>query len=169
MLIWALALRPHIVFLTLFFIGFVGPSHADDKMSPQDFVWFDDLTGYAIAGYDPVAYFTRGEALLGDPNHQANIKGNAWKFYNIGNKEVFERHPDVYTPQFGGYDSYALSEDKLLKGFPTIWVMRDKKLYFFQNVINLRLWLDDPEMHIMKAKQHQDLLERATHNKIPIN
>ncbi|MEM7620092.1 MAG: YHS domain-containing (seleno)protein [Pseudomonadota bacterium] len=155
------------LFLTLFFVfcvfftsnGHISESHANPR------VWQDHVSGYAIGGYDPVAYYTQGKAVKGRDAHQARVGGNSWKFYNVGNLEVFERHPQAYVPGFSGYDVFALSKGDIIKGLPTIWVKHKEKIYFFQNIINLSLWRDDPDAYIEKAKERQSRLDRylSTH------
>src|SRR5580704_6494990 len=61
-------------------------------------------TGLAIGGFDPVAFYTDGRSRLGSPDLELPYGGAIWRFSNIGNREAFAARPDVYMPQFGGYD-----------------------------------------------------------------
>ncbi len=115
--------------------------------------WADPATGFAIGGYDPVSYFTRRRAVLGQFDYQHSYEGVAWKFENIGNKEAFEKFPHIYSPQFSGYDPYALIQGKLARGLPTLWIIHNDRLYLFDNIINRRLWMDDKSRFIQKGKR----------------
>src|SRR5438067_391670 len=42
----------------------------------------DKLSGVAIGGYDPVAYFVAGRAVSGSPDFQLAWNGAAWRFAN---------------------------------------------------------------------------------------
>jgi YHS domain-containing protein len=64
----------------------------------------DRLTGFAIGGFDPVAYFTDGKPVPGRAEFELSSAGVVWRFANEGNRAAFAANPDVYAPQFGGYD-----------------------------------------------------------------
>ena len=75
-------------------------------------------TGLAISGFDPVAYFTEGKALFGRPEFELNQEGSVWRFNNEGNRGAFEKNPEVYAPQFGGYDPVAIGRGRSVQGIP---------------------------------------------------
>ena len=66
-------------------------------------------SGLAIEGFDPVAYFTESMAALGLPDFEARESGAVWRFRNEGNRASFVAHPEIYGPQFGGYDPVDLA------------------------------------------------------------
>src|SRR5271155_1375642 len=61
-------------------------------------------SGLAIDGYDPVAFFTDSKPMPGNPDFEYRFGGAVWRFCNVGNRDAFAANPDVYMPQFGGYD-----------------------------------------------------------------
>lgn len=130
--------------------------------------WHDQISGFAIGGFDPVTYFTRGEPKIGHENYQLTLNKNAWKFYNIGNMEAFRKHPQLYSPNFAGYDTFALANGTIVRGAPIIWIIRNDRLYFFHNVVNLRLWLDDPDKYLAKAKENLPKLSAHLASTIPL-
>ena len=65
-------------------------------------------SGLAIEGFDPVAYFTDSAAVRGVADFEAAEAGAVWRFRNEGNRASFVAHPEVYGPQFGGYDPVDL-------------------------------------------------------------
>jgi YHS domain-containing protein len=67
----------------------------------------DRHTGLALGGYDPVAFYTDGKPLPGSPDFELQYGGAVWRFCNFGNRAAFAERPDVYMPQFGGYESPA--------------------------------------------------------------
>ncbi len=73
-------------------------------------------TGLAISGFDPVAYFTEGKALFGRAEFELNLEGSVWRFNNEGNRGAFEKNPEVYAPQFGGYDPVAIGRGRVRSG-----------------------------------------------------
>lgn len=104
----------------------------------------DRFTGLAIGGYDPVAYFTDGSAVAGLPDFEAS-QGNAiWRFRSDRNRAEFLAHPDIYGPQFGGYDALDLSCGTIVAGRPAIWLVSGQRLYLFQRADNRDAFAADP-------------------------
>src|SRR5207248_3817916 len=69
----------------------------------------DERTGLAIHGFDPVAYFTEAAAAIGREELELPYAGAVWRFRNAGNRTAFAERPDIYMPQFGGYDPIVLA------------------------------------------------------------
>jgi hypothetical protein len=90
-------------------------------------------TGLAIAGYDPVAYFTDGRAMVGRGEFEFRHAGAVWRFRNAGNRDAFAARPDVYTPQFGGYDPVSAARGVAVAGNPLVWSVLGERLYLFYN------------------------------------
>jgi len=57
----------------------------------------------AIHGYDPVAFFTDGQARVGKAAFTAKHDGAAYRFVSEANKAAFEKDPGRYLPQYGGF------------------------------------------------------------------
>lgn len=82
------------------------------------------FSGLAIEGFDPVAYFVKKQPVLGLPDYEAAQAGAVWRFHNQGNRASFAAHPEIYGPQFGGYDPIDVaaplpsSATPLLRGHP---------------------------------------------------
>lgn len=68
-----------------------------------------DRKGIAIQGYDPVAFFTDGRPVKGDPQFQSDYRGARYYFASSEHKAMFEKDPARYEPQFGGYCAYGVS------------------------------------------------------------
>ena len=82
----------------------------------------------AIKGYDPVAYF-QGEAKEGNENFTFEWKGAEWRFSSKENLNLFKNDPKKYSPQFGGYCAYAVSQGYTYRVDPEAWKIVDGKLY----------------------------------------
>jgi YHS domain-containing protein len=59
--------------------------------------------GLAIKGYDPVAYFTRGEPTKGSEEFEYEWNGAKWRFATAEHLDIFKADPEKYAPQYGGY------------------------------------------------------------------
>src|SRR5687768_11803350 len=64
--------------------------------------------GFAIGGYDTVAYFTQKAALKGDPQFSHDWAGAKWVFSSATHHDLFIASPAKYAPQFGGHCAYAV-------------------------------------------------------------
>jgi YHS domain-containing protein len=96
----------------------------------------DTLTGLAMSGFDPVAYFADRTPRMGDGAHEINYAGAVWRFCNEGNRVAFARDPAVYAPRFGGYDPVALVRGVAVPGHPLIWLIARDRLYLFSTPEN---------------------------------
>lgn len=59
--------------------------------------------GVAIKGYDPVAYFTDGEAVKGKSQFSYTWNEANWYFASTANRDLFAADPEHYAPQYGGF------------------------------------------------------------------
>ena len=89
------------------------------------------FTGLAIAGFDPVAYFTDARPLPGDAAYELSEEGVVWRFRNESNRASFAAHPEIYGPQFGGYDPVDVARGVAYPGNPQLFLVSDQRLYLF--------------------------------------
>lgn len=108
--------------------------------------------GLAIAGFDPVAYFTDKQALQGKPDFEAFEGGAVWRFCNSGNRDYFQARPDIYAPQFGGYDPVDVSRGVTVAGNAQVWLIAGQRLYLFAHEDNRDAFAADPQAYLEKAK-----------------
>src|SRR5471032_2717514 len=102
-------------------------------------------TGLAIEGFDPVAYFVDARPLVGLPEFEASEAGAVWRFRNEGNRASFVAHPDIYGPQFGGYDPVDVARGVTFAGNPRFWLISGERLYLFGREENRDAFAADPE------------------------
>jgi YHS domain-containing protein len=62
-----------------------------------------DTEGVALKGYDPVAYFTMGRPVKGLEKFQHVWQGATWLFISHDHLNLFQKNPEKYAPQYGGY------------------------------------------------------------------
>jgi hypothetical protein len=119
------------------------------------------FTGLAIEGYDPVAYFVDRRPLRGLPDFEAAVSGVVWRFRNEGNKAAFLAHPDVYGPQYGGYDPIDMARGVTSAGNPLFFVISGQRLYLFGIEANRDAFAAEPERILPQADQRWPALERG--------
>jgi hypothetical protein len=88
-------------------------------------------SGLAIGGYDPVAFFTDGKPLVGSADQELRYGGVVWRFANAGNRAAFSERPDIYMPQYGGYDPVGVARGIAVAGNPALWTIVGERLYLF--------------------------------------
>ena len=94
-------------FLIVLGLGLAGHLHAQAQNL--------DKAGRALQGYDPVAFFTKGKPVKGNPAISSKINGATYFFGSAEDKELFDKDPAKYMPQFGGYCAYGVSKGDLVK------------------------------------------------------
>ena len=85
--------------------------------------------GFALKGYDPVAYFAEGGPAAGNTAIRYQWRGATWLFSTEEHRKAFMADPARYAPQFGGYCAFAVSRGTTADGDPLQWAVVDDKLY----------------------------------------
>ena len=88
-------------------------------------------TRVVLKGYDPVAYFTEGKPVKGDPRYSFDFDDGRYHFASAKHRDMFAGDPERYAPQFGGYCTGSMSRDVQNEADPESFVIQDGKLYFF--------------------------------------
>lgn len=109
------------------------------------------VSGYAISGFDPVAYFVSGGPVAGRGDYVFVYDRALWRFHNEGNLNAFRRHPAVYEPLFGGYDPVAIAQGKPVEGVPQIWAVVGARLMLFSSTDNRDALLKGPRTWLATA------------------
>jgi hypothetical protein len=109
------------------------------------------FSGIAIEGFDPVAYFVQGRAVLGREDFEAADAGAVWRFRNEGNRAFFVAHPEIYGPQFGGYDPIDVARGVAFAGNPRFWVISGQRLYLFGLEANRDAFAANPDRFLKEA------------------
>lgn len=111
-----------------------------------------DPTGFAVSGYDVVAYFDLPQAAVGQ-SQPAAVPGNAsitadyngatFAFSSTENRDRFLADPAKYAPQYDGHCAYGVAKGGKVPGNPNLWRIVDGKLYLniTRNVVGF--WEED--------------------------
>ena len=110
-----------------------------------------DSTGYALRGFDAVAYFALENAVKGNPKYEYIWNGAKWAFSSEENMKKFQSNPEAYAPQFGGYCSFAVSEGYTADGDPEAWKVVDGKLFLNYNKQVKEKWEKNQSERIEKG------------------
>ncbi len=139
---------------------------------------FVDQTGYAVSGYDVVAYRGLQQAPVGQAQPEG-VPGNAaitteyngatFAFATEENRTTFLQDPDYYAPQYDGHCAYGVSKGGKVPGNPNLWRIVDDRLYLniTKNVVGF--WEEDIPGNINLAEGNWPGIEEkmASTNPIP--
>ena len=111
-----------------------------------------------LEGHDAVAYFTNASAIKGDPAIQLEHAGVQWRFSKAANMAAFQRDPQRYMPQFGGFCSnginYAVPGGG--GGGPNTWRIYRGRLYVFGGQSARDHFEMDTELNLQRAHSYWD-------------
>jgi hypothetical protein len=148
-------------YAALIFVLAAAPPTA--RASATEGIVVDLHTGLAISGYDPVAFFTDGKPLPGSPDLELRYRGAIWRFSNVGNRAAFAAQPDVYMPQFGGYDPLGVARGVGVPGNPNVWLIAGEKLFLFYDGARRERFASDPDRVVGAAnRKWPDVLRTLT-------
>ena len=152
-------------FVTLAGDAFAGPQYIDE-------------TGFAVSGYDVVAYFDLEQSAVGTPQPAgvpgraditAEYNGATFAFATEQNRDRFLEDPSSYAPQYDGHCAYGVSKGGKVPGNPDLWRIVDGKLYLniTKNVVGF--WEEDIPGNISLATSNWGGIEAAaaSENTIP--
>jgi YHS domain-containing protein len=115
--------------------------------------------GYAVSGYDPVAYFTEGEAVQGDPDIAYDYNGATWLFASEEHRDLFAANPEDYAPEYDGHCAYGVAQGGKVPGNPQVWAIVDGELYLNVNQEVGAWFAEDAEGYVAEAEENWPGLE----------
>ncbi len=111
-------------------------------------------TALMLQGNDPVAYFTEGRPVKGDPAIKVDHDGVTYRFASPANKAAFVANPGKFAPQYAGFCAsgapYAL---KAAIGADTFAIV-DDKLYLFGGSRSRQGWMLDWAENIKRGDRY---------------
>jgi hypothetical protein len=139
------------VFIALLSVMLAASAGASGQAATTERLVTDRFTGLAIGGFDPVAYFTDAGPFAGRADYEAAEAGAVWRFRNEGNRSVFLAHPEVYSPQFGGYDPLDVARGVASAGDPRFWLIAGQRLFLFGRPESRDAFAADPARFARQA------------------
>ena len=115
----------------------------------------DELDIQALEGRDPVAYQVDGKAIRGDGFILSKYKGMDYLFTCKDHKETFDKNPEKYIPQFGGWCAFGMSVGKKFHADTEAFVVYGGKLYVNVNQDILKKLKDDLAENVKKAEANR--------------
>ena len=116
------------------------------------------VEGYAVHGYDVVAYFTQGKPVVGSDQFTADYEGATYRFASAEHRDTFTADPAQYAPQYGGYCAFGTAMGRKFDGDPNAWAVVDGKLYLNLNKDIQARWKKDVPGFIRGAENNWPLI-----------
>ena len=108
--------------------------------------------GFAIKGYDAVAYVKDQRPVKGSESWQTTYKGSKFLFASAANRDAFVAEPERYAPQFGGYCAFGTASGYKVDTKAEAFTVIDGKLYLNYNTRVLEMWSKDRTAKITQAE-----------------
>lgn len=111
-----------------------------------------DETGFAVSGYDVVAYFDLPQSEVGTPQPEAvpgrsditaEYNGATFAFSSAENRDLFVADPETYVPQYDGHCAYGVSKGGKVPGNPNLWRIVDGELFLNITTNVVGFWEED--------------------------
>ncbi|WP_422104012.1 YHS domain-containing (seleno)protein [Winogradskyella sp.] len=112
---------------------------AQDKMANNI-----DNSNIALQGYSPVSYLDLGLAQKGNKNFKSEHKKVIYYFTSAKQKTTFDKNPEKYLPQYGGFCAFGCYAGAKFRVDPNKFLIKDGKYYLYLNNVELdakQLWL----------------------------
>ena len=150
--------------VALFFLGAANLSAGEETNTSGGLT----LKGPALAmhGYDAVAFFTEDRATRGSAEYSSVYQNATYRFKSEANRQKFEKQPQKYAPQFGGYCAFGVSVGAKFDGDPEFWKIVDGKLYLNLNGEIQKNWLKDTSGNIDKAQAQWKKIAKVAPSKL---
>ena len=101
------------------------------KLKPVNAVAEGADASLMLKGADLVAYFQQGKYVPGNPQLTSTYEEVAFRFSSPEHKAMFDREPNRYLPQYGGYCANGIAYGIPWGGDADTWKIIGGKLYIF--------------------------------------
>ncbi|MCA0959798.1 YHS domain-containing (seleno)protein [Allomuricauda sp. XS_ASV26] len=118
-----------------------------------------DNSNIALQGYSPVSYLELGIAQRGLKEYKSEHNKIVYYFTDMEQKKKFDKNPNKYLPQYGGYCAFGVYAGAKFRPDPNKFIVKDGKYFLFLYNIELdaqQLWLAE--------NNHNGLVKKANTN-----
>jgi YHS domain-containing protein len=122
------------------------------------------LKNVILKGYDPVAYFNQGKAVMGNPSITSPYKGATYLFASREDKAEFDKSPAKFEPQYGGYCAYSMSKGERHDIDPKAFHIHKGKLYVCETPEQMKKFSANIDAYSSKADQNWLKIGPRTYN-----
>lgn len=118
-----------------------------------------DNSNIALEGYSPVSYLDLGIAQKGLKEFKSEHDKVVYYFTDADQKKKFDKNPDKYLPQYGGYCAFGVYAGAKFRPDPNKFIVKDGKYFLY--LYNLEL---DAQQLWLAENNHKKLMDKANEN-----
>ena len=118
-----------------------------------------DNSNIGLEGYSPVSYLDLGLAQKGIKQFKSEYDKVVYYFTSAEQKEVFDKNPQKYLPQYGGYCAFGVYAGAKFRPDPNKFIVKDGKYFLY--LYNLEL---DAQQLWLAENNHSKLMKKADEN-----
>lgn len=107
-----------------------------------------------LKGADVTAYFTQNKFVQGDAQHRSSYQGVDFRFASAQAKDLFDKDPTRYLPQYGGYCANGVVYGIPWGGDSDTWKVINGKLYIFGGQGSMDAFLLDEKQNVALADKY---------------
>ena len=107
-----------------------------------------------LNGFDPVAYHTQAQHVLGKTDLKAEYDTVVYRFANESNRATFLKNPTQFIPQFGGFCANGIAYGIPWGGDGDSWKVANGKLYIFGGQSSKKYYVMDEAANTRLADQY---------------
>ncbi len=136
-----------------------------------------DGSGYAVSGYDVVAYHSLEQspvgtaqpaAVKGAEAFSAEFNGATFLFASAANRDAFKADPAKYAPVYDGHCAYGVAKGGKVPANANLWRIRDGKLYLNITKTVVGFWEEDIPGYITTGQSNWAQLEAKPASTKPV-
>lgn len=127
-----------------------------------------DNSNIALQGYSPVSYADLALAQKGVKEFKSEYKKVIYYFTSAEQKTTFDKNPEKYLPQYGGFCAFGVFAGAKFRTDPNKFINKDGQYFLYLYNLELdaqQLWVDEDnhEGLVNKANENWEKLSK-THN-----
>lgn len=107
-----------------------------------------------LKGYDVVSYFADNKHAIGSAQFKSVYKGVTFQFASADHKALFDKTPEKYLPEFGGFCANGIVYGIPWGGDGDTWTMYEGKLYIFGGAGSKAPFMLDVPGNVALAKKY---------------
>lgn len=127
-----------------------------------------DNSNIALDGYSPVSYADLGLAQKGVQQFKSTYKKVNYYFTSADQKASFDKNPQKYLPQYGGFCAFGIYAGAKFRPNPNKFVSENGKYFLFLENLELdaqQLWQDQEDKNALVQTANQNWKRLSTtHN-----
>ncbi len=132
----------------------VRPEPVEGRIWPVNSIADGNDAYLMLRGADAVSYFTDPSPATGDASIKSVYQGLTFRFATAEHKAMFDRSPERYVPQFGGFCTNGIVYGIPLASPTSRWKIVDGKLYMFGGQGALDAFNLDPVNNMALAQKY---------------